>query len=353
MRRIDYGEYTAVFDRDTNFFLRGDQPNGRPAEFSSKGPELADVHITTYCEWDCRYCYRDSNPDDAVHMPWRDYRDLMKQLSGTVYQVAIGGGSPQHHPDFEKFLQVSRELDIVPTYTSNGQDMLDPRILSATQKYAGAVAVSVHDNEPYVKKVVGELIREGVPTAIHVVLDRDYIGHWTAELRLARLGLGWFGGELPLYSCIFLMHKPVGRGSIDQHPSDAQKQKFMKALTDYRGKVPVGLDSCAAPSFASLPGAKIPKIQAGKQAIDIVTFCDSGCFTVFIGEDFTVKPCSFNETDVYSLNDFSFDEIWRDKFEPYRRKVLAACPDCHNRGVCRGCAILPEINPCGLDARTC
>ena len=69
------------------------------------------------------------------------------------YQVAIGGaGEPTLHPDFCEVLKTSRELDIMPNYTTNGMHLSD-KILYATKEYCGGVAVSTHKHLKWGKAV--------------------------------------------------------------------------------------------------------------------------------------------------------------------------------------------------------
>jgi radical SAM protein with 4Fe4S-binding SPASM domain len=353
LKTYDHGDYIVKFDPTNGYFERHDmwitagrsqgKYEQRP-EWSPNGPELADIHITKYCPLNCSYCYRDSDPSKKQHMSVSDFSDVIDALLPWVCQVAIGGGSPQHHPEFIELLRIAHDKGVVPSWTTNGVD-LTPEIIEASKKYCGAVAVSMHPQiNPF--PAIMKMLKGGVPTAIHVVLTHEAIDKWTEQLRMAREGKGILGGMLPLYSCIFLMHKPIGRGSWEQHPTFIQKMNFVAALRTYKGPIALGVDSCAAPSLiSSSPIADLPVENLGP--------CDSGCFSVFVDEELLVSPCSFNKDDVFSLEDFSFQEIWKDKLMPYRNKVLDSCPSCDSRELCRGCQILPGINPCGKEERTC
>lgn len=340
---MHHGTYVSYFDPNTGLHIRGEDQNGNDPEWAPNGPELMDVHITNYCPLTCEYCYRESNPHKSTHMKPEDFQTLLEDAGPWVCQVAIGGGSPQHHPEFIRILEIAHELGIPPSYTTNGLDMTD-EILEATKQFCGAVAVSLHNVESGIREAK-RLIDYGLRTAIHVVLDRNAIDYWTTQLNQNKTGEGWLNGDIDFYTCIFLMHKPIGRGSWDQHPTDLQKRKFAHALQQYDGPIMVGIDSCAAPSLVSTFGKdSLPQHAIGP--------CDSGCFSMFVGEDLMVSPCSFNKQDQFSLEQHSFQDIWRDKFKPYREKVMAACPDCQDRSMCRGCQVLPKINPCTNSERT-
>jgi MoaA/NifB/PqqE/SkfB family radical SAM enzyme len=344
-RVYDHGDFQSFWDPSTGLFVRGDRPDGTPPEWSPAGPELADIHITDYCPMTCDYCYRESNPAKSTHMPVEVFRDILKAMRKTVCQIAIGGGSPQHHPQFIEILQTAHDLGVVPSYTTNGLD-LTPEILEASAECCGAVAVSMHGGPCHsrVTSAISRLQKWGIPTGVHAILTEADIIFWTDMLILANRGIGMFARD-DLYSCIFLMHKPIGRASWDQHPTREQKINFMRALKDYKGKVDVGIDSCASSSFiSSFPLEELPVESLGP--------CDSGCFSIFIDEHLMVSPCSFNKKDLYSLEDFTFEEIWKEKLQPYRDQVMQTCPECDSRKICRSCQVIPPINSCERKERT-
>ena len=344
-RIYDHGDFKSFWDPKTGLFIRGDLADGTRPEWSPVGPDLADIHITDYCPMHCDYCYRESDASKSTHMSVSDFRDILFAMRRTVNQIAIGGGSPQHHPHFIELLETAYNMGVVPSYTSNGLDMTGD-ILEASKKYCGAVAISMHNFEAALK-TVKRMIAYEIPTGIHIILSADKIDSWANQLLTGNppKGVGIFNGDIPLYSCIFLMHKPIGRASWKQHPTRAQKLNFMQALQNYKGPIPIGIDSCASSSLISTtPMEKLP--------VDSLGPCDSACFSVFLDEHLKVSPCSFNKKDIYSLEDFSFKEIWKNKFQTYREGVLNTCPSCESRMICRSCQVIPEINPCERPERT-
>lgn len=109
-------------------------------------PEFYDVKITNYCSGKCPWCYQDSRAEDA------HYSDIVGKVDsffGSMtqnqrpFQVAIGGGNPNEHPDFIKLIDKFVELGITPSYTTNGIG-LTPEVIEATRKHCGGVAVSCH-----------------------------------------------------------------------------------------------------------------------------------------------------------------------------------------------------------------
>lgn len=342
-RIYDHGTFRSYWNPKTGLFIRGELADGTDPEWAPAGPDLADIHITDYCPMTCAYCYRESDPSKSTHMTVLDFRNIIRSMIKSVQQIAIGGGSPQHHPQFIEILETAHSMGVIPSYTSNGLDMTDD-ILQASKEFCGAVAVSMH-NYDFAIKTIKRMIDFGVPTAAHIILSADKIDMWADMLRIAKDNRGLFGGEIPLYSVICLMHKPIGRGSWAQHPTNAQKANFMEALRSYEGKIAVGVDSCSSSSLiSSTPMDELPKDALGP--------CDCACFSVFVDEHLLVSPCSFNKKDIFSLEEFTFEKIWKEKLAPYRERVFNTCPDCESRSLCRSCQVIPQINSCTRKTRT-
>lgn len=112
-------------------------------------PEIMDIAINNRCMGGCPYCYISStsggrNYDNVVEKAKRYFGSM--DMNQRPFQLAIGGaGEPTLHPDFPEFLKTLRELSIMPNYTTNGMH-LGKRVLEATEKYAGGVAVTIHNH---------------------------------------------------------------------------------------------------------------------------------------------------------------------------------------------------------------
>src|SRR5690348_9592321 len=94
--------YSTVFSPRTGFFARMEDPGQPEPLWSPHGPELIDISITNWCDKGCPFCYRKSTPK-GCHMSVADYTAVIKQAAAMdVLQVAIGGGNPTQHPEFQQ-----------------------------------------------------------------------------------------------------------------------------------------------------------------------------------------------------------------------------------------------------------
>lgn len=98
-------------------------PTGENPEVYLSVPELVDIKITDFCPYGCDYCYQDSTVD-GIHGDTTaifSMIDYMKDLG--VFELAIGGGEPTLHPDFDGIIERcintnDKGMFIVPNFTT-------------------------------------------------------------------------------------------------------------------------------------------------------------------------------------------------------------------------------------------
>lgn len=214
-------------------------------------PELADISISNYCINDCEYCYRSSD-ESGDFMSLEDYEFLLDELSnnkyGPVFQVALGGGEPLLHPNFNEILKLTREkYDIIPNYTTSGK-FFDEENIKATKDYCGAIAISYDPYRDYLSlsqlhELGQKLHDEHLKANIHFVVSEKTIPMATKIIQ------GKYDKYLDIFnSIIFLTFKPVGRGL----PEDAIKspkllKSFLKSVNQPKSTIKFGFDACFVP----------------------------------------------------------------------------------------------------------
>lgn len=137
-------------------------------------PEFYDVKITNKCNGKCNYCYQSSLPTESH---FKNIKEKIKSFFETLtkndrpFQVAIGGGNPNEHPDFIKILKSFYNLGIVPNYSTNGMG-LSNEIIKATKKYCGGVALSCHSHlKKYWNIATKKLYDEGIKLNFHIIIS--------------------------------------------------------------------------------------------------------------------------------------------------------------------------------------
>lgn len=339
VKRFTNERYTAVFNPHSGFFARLEDSGCNEPFWSAHGPELMDIAVTNWCDRECALCYRSSNRS-GTHIGLEDYLRLMQEArSMHVFQVALGGGNPNQHPQFSDILRITREtFGIVPNYTTNGRG-LTMAVIDASRKFCGAVAVSAYSSYEHTQKAVDVLSANGVTTNIHFVLTSKSVD----------TAIEWLQSPPPFLSrvnaIVFLNYKPVGRRA--DHTlllnRSSRVTEFFDLATTKRYKFRIGFDTCSITGLAPL--GRTPEI--------CLEGCDAGRFSLFVSEKMQVYPCSFMVEagpQGASLKGTSLSDIW--KHHPLFRGIRARhaehrCGGCTSHPQClSGCPIFPEMNLC-------
>ena len=265
-------------------------------------------------------------------MALADYVRLIDEIKGDVCQVALGGrGDPNLHKDFEEILRYTRTNGVVPNYTTSGLGLTEGQV-RISKEYCGAVAVSWH-NADYTRRAVEMLAGHGVITNIHYVLSNSSIER-AKEL---------LGGVAGVNSIVFLLHKPIGAGSLSEvlRADDPRVAEFFGDVDGALGRgMSIGFDSCCVPGIINLA-----------QTVDArsIEACEAGRFSMYVSADMRAFPCSFGQhLGGIDLRKSSVADAWNsDLFDGVGERLRGACPSCVDRADCLGgCWVAPGITLC-------
>jgi len=330
--------YYTFFNQNTGFFARIEENGHEEPFWSIHGPELLDVSITNWCDRSCLICYRNSNIN-GKHIVVEDYERILKQAKAAdVFQIALGGGNPNQHPNFIKLLELTRsKYDIIPSYTTNGRG-LTKDILKASKEYCGAVAVSAYNPFCEMKKAIELLGKYDIKTNIHFLLSSESV----------QVAIDWLNCPPKflkgINAIIFLNYKPVGNNkNYKLLLSKSNKlQEFFELASKSEYSFKIGFDSCSVSGIVKYMDVESKYYEA----------CEAGRFSAFISEDMKMYPCSFMEESFegYDLRNKHIKDIWINgkSFIQTRNELKnATCFDCKFNTVCMGgCPIIKDINLC-------
>ncbi|WP_199914857.1 radical SAM/SPASM domain-containing protein [Pseudovibrio sp. Alg231-02] len=331
--------YTTIFNPKTGFFARVED-SGQPEPFwAPHGPELMDIAITNWCDKGCAFCYRSSDKS-GYHMAVSDYEKLIEQAADMgVYQVALGGGNPNQHPQFIDILRITHEAGIVPNYTTNGRGLTFP-ILQASSKYCGAVAVSAYKPYDETTHAIESLLKADVKVNVHFVVDAVSV---ETAIRWLEQPPSFLSG---INALVFLNYKPMGRKIFERKllRNSELQQRFFEVATSSSTPFKIGFDACCVSGLFG-------RVNVNSSSVDA---CDAARFSLFVAEDMRVYPCSFQRglhageqiTDATSLKD-----IWlnSDNFDQFRKYFSSdTCGGCLHKANCKnGCPIFEDLVVCG------
>lgn len=342
LHRDSIQNYYHIFDHETGIAVRW-RKNDKDPFWRVEGPELLDVSITDYCERECEFCYRKANSHGSF-MELSLYGEILQQAEKIgVQQIALGGGNPNQHPDFIRFLKMAREHHIVASYTTNGQGMTE-EIYRATKMYGGAVAVSWYFPYSDAMKVIEKCGKQGIPVNIHFVLYKESLPEALALLQSEKVLWNYVN------AIIFLNYKPLGFKIYEGLQDDKNIDYFLKSAILFE-KCKIGFDSCM-----------ISWLVKSKRLIaeESVDFCEAGRFSAFISEKGFMYPCSFlcgDKSYGENIREKNLMEIWkngisfikmRDRLShPAQQKIpILKCIRCNDFKLCHGGCQEFAINRC-------
>lgn len=344
--------FISAFDTETGAYIRTGilDENGKDTgvdPFMASFPHLIDVGVMGHCIHGktglCVKagigCYQSGLTVEQPNMTVENFRWIAKQCKGRCNQLALGGrGDPDQHEHFEELLEISRENNLVPNFTTSGYGMT-PEIAEICKKYCGAVAVSWYRSE-YTLNAIQMLLDAGVKTNIHYVVGKNTIDEAIERMQKNDFPVG-------INAIIFLLHKPAGLGSRENMLS-VSDERVAKLFAEIDKKHPykVGMDSC------NVPGA----IRFCKRIMpESLDTCEGGRYSCYIGPDMIIVPCSFDQEKKYEvdLSQMTIEEAWNsEQFEAFRNRMRGACPKCEKKELCMGgCPLMPEIVFCDSDKR--
>ena len=346
--------YKYAFDTETGGYVRTgildqDGKDTGVDPFMGSYPHLIDVGIMGHCIHGktglCAKagigCYQSGLLVEKPNMTIEDFKWIAEQSKGKCNQFALGGrGDPDQHEHFEEILQICRDNNLVPNFTTSGYGMT-PHIAELCHEYCGAVAVSWYRSE-YTVNAIKMLQAAGVVTNIHYVLGNNSIDEAIDRLK---------NGTFPegINAVVFLLHKPAGQGIQENvlSPDDQRVKRFFEEVDNGKHKYKVGMDSCCVPGLVNNCKNVLP------EAIDT---CEGGRFSCYISAEMKMLPCSFDQNEQYAVDlyDNTVEDVWNSKaFDLFRQSLKTRCPECIARNDCMGgCPLMPEIVLCNREEKS-
>ena len=177
-------------------------------------PESIDLKITNYCDIGCPYCHEDSKKtgDYARNLLSFEFLKTLRPYT----ELAIGGGNPLSHPNFENFLKFCKERKIIANITVHQIHFLQNykllKYYEENELVYGIGISAIDINDDFIYKV-----KNFKNAALHIIN-----GIITKEdfLKLA-------GKELKI---LILGYKDFGRGIYFKNPQIKINQNNLRSL---------------------------------------------------------------------------------------------------------------------------
>lgn len=351
-------KFYEFFNNKNGFLIRSDSFDNHQNPTMRSFPELLDIGIMGTCLASelniCKNfgvdCYQKAKVMKRPNMTFNDYRQLLSQCTGKVFQIALGGaGDPNKHEQFEAILKVTREHHIVPNYTTSGY-LLTENEADITKKYCGAVAVSFYSNfvngmesNSDTINAINLFLKHGCLTNIHYVLSKKTISEAIYRLKNNLFPHG-------INAIIFLLYKPSGFGTENNTLSyaDTELKELIEIIDNTHFDYDIGFDTCFTPALLT---------YSHSISLNSLDFCEAARFSMYIDCELNAYPCSFDSTAkqyCVSLDNYSILNAWNsDVFNKFRNDQEHKCQQCEKHNYCLGgCALYKSIDICNKYEKT-
>ena len=334
IKTVKSPNYNYIFNRANGSFARWGKYFNDDPEFSPFGPEILDIEVSTICHRACPFCYK-SNTAIGKNMAFATFKEILDKMPDNLTQIAFGIGSIDANPDLLKMMEYSRSKGVIPNITINGDRLTDEHIEKLTH-LCGAVAVSLYDEDTCYNTVKALSDKIGQPgTTLKQVNIHALLSHETITRCMTALSSKASDQRLKnLNAIVFLMLKPKGNRNTYTKVNHEEYETLV--LLALQNKIPIGFDSCSAPSFLKVT-EEMPEFEKFKMLAEP---CESTLFSYYINVDGIGFPCSFTEghqdyegVDVLNAKEFMSD-VWNHRETRKFRDNIIHNTDGNN---CRNC----------------
>lgn len=185
-------------------------------------PELIDLRITNRCQWNCPFCFMDSNMKEK-DADFKQLKDMISRLSNRFHEVydksiefSVGGGNVLLYPHLRELFKLLDDNGHIVNTTINAKDcnqlVTDKVLLQIFKDYVTAIGVSVSSKSDIEHVIqLEDVFKDGNYKQITVHLIPELLGvertiEIMNELRSRKF-----------YSFLFLGYKTNGRGATQEY----------------------------------------------------------------------------------------------------------------------------------------
>ena len=243
--RKDKRGHWSLFNREDGTKIRMTFDLDQPEITYSSVPELVDLKITDFCQFNCPFCYQGSTPQ-GKHADISYLRSIIYSLGELrVFEVAIGGGEPTTHPNFIEILNLCQAYHIVPNFTTKDLSWLkdDEKRISILDKIGGFAYSATSYGQ--VKQLTSLISRYNIPkTKVQVQIVEGTLDNYTLKEIIKEC-------SYHNITLTVLGFKELNRGKTYK-PDYNESETWLDVVKDLNEKqyyLPIGVDTCLAKKY--------------------------------------------------------------------------------------------------------
>lgn len=312
--------------------------------------------ITSICNAKCKHCSSKvvKSKDISTDIIIRTLYDLKKC---GVFNIAISGGEPLLHPDFEKILYTASKLEFSIGVGTNGTNINEESICLLKKYHVSRVQISLDGSNPKTHdsfrgssgmfhnsiQAIEMLVENGIRTNICMTPTRLNYMELADVIDLA-FNMGASGFNLSQFVPI----------TQDMDYLDLSNDDWKEVLEIWYKKKKLYGEKMSFTSHES----QLILVDNEYEKIKGFIGCQAGNGNACILADGTVTPCVMLYIPIGNIKEDPFDEIWKNsnlvKKLANRKLLEGRCKNCENILKCGGCravAYAKTKNVFGSDLR--
>jgi len=318
-------------------------------------PETLHLALTNTCDQTCTGCfYSRGKADQEIYMAAELFQHILDMASRHhVFQFAFGGGEPLLHPRILEFVKRSRDKNIVPNITTNGNRLTPELARDLKEAGLGQIQISLDAAD----EDLNEKTRPNHAAALKAVA-----ACWDSDLRFGINALVTRENFRKLPSLVDFSEKAGASGinllrpkppvlssgwleRVSLTPEDNLQFHRLLRKVSRKNTIPVTLDQSL--SFLAFHRNPEELYRSG------VWGCGAGRRFLTIDPSGTIYPCSHFREAIGSNGDFV--QAWKnsavlEKFRGLEHNMNGHCQGCKMLRVCRGCrAMVKELGAGFMD----
>lgn len=234
-------------------------------------PEQMDLKITNWCDAGCHWCHEKSTKR-GKHGDVGAMIELLSDLPAGV-EIAIGGGDPLSHPEFEALVRGLRHNGLIPSVTINGRHL--------------------DRHKKRLEKLIGEGLLFGVGVSLFKELpDWDY-EHMVVHM-IAGVDDPFILDNTPSRKVLVLGYKNFGRGEKFRNKNEGRVRDNIKSW--YRQLLWLSREHHLSFDTLAISQMKPERLFISKELYDMRFMGNEGQFSLYVdGVEQTFAVSSYSK----------------------------------------------------------
>jgi len=301
-------------------------------------PENMNIELTTYCPLNCPQCYCQLSGEKHIN-PQIAIKWIEESGKLGVKQVMLSGGETLCYPDLYDVISAAAKFCGVAYVALSGYGLTRSVIDDLISAGVSGIFISLNGST----EEINSLTRDGYSLAIsalELLFNKDYQNIWINWV-MHSYNSNDFENVLAIaerynaHRLVIMGLKPDSNSELLSVPSKEQMLNIKRVITEYKGKVKIGVESCYSPMLALASETKL----FGNMNVGKYKGCGAGRFCFSVNVDGQLSPCRhldfFEEYE--TIEDYWNNSSVLQRLRDVENDKREPCKNCCYNNYCRHC----------------